>query len=129
MIVLFDGVCNLCNGAVQWIIPRDPQARISFASLQSPTGHTLATQYGIDAQQLDSIVVIADNTAYTASDAILRICVTLTWPWPLLASARIVPRAWRDAIYRVVARNRYRWFGQQETCMMPTPTNAQRFLP
>jgi predicted DCC family thiol-disulfide oxidoreductase YuxK len=115
VIVLFDGVCNLCNGAVQWIIPRDPQARISFASLQSPTGHTLATQYGIDAQQLDSIVVIADNTAYTASDAILRICVTLT--------------AWRDAIYRVVARNRYRWFGQQETCMMPTPTNAQRFLP
>lgn len=128
MIVLFDGVCNLCNGAVQWIIPRDPQARISFASLQSPTGHTLAAQYGIDAQQLDSIVVIADNTAYTESDAILRICAMLTWPWPLLAGARIIPRTWRNALYRVVARNRYRWFGQRETCMMPTPTNARRFL-
>jgi predicted DCC family thiol-disulfide oxidoreductase YuxK len=89
----------------------------------------LATQYGIDAQQLDSIVVIVDDTAYTASDAILRICATLPWPWSLLASTRIVPRAWRDTIYYTVARNRYRWFGQRNVCMMPTPELMQRFLP
>lgn len=128
MLVLFDGVCNLCNGAVQWIIPRDPYAQISFASLQSPTGHMLATQYGIDPLQLDSIIVIADTTAYTASDAILHICTALSWPWPWLRIVRVIPRTWRDALYRVVAHNRYRWFGKRTTCMIPSPAQARRFL-
>jgi predicted DCC family thiol-disulfide oxidoreductase YuxK len=127
-ILLFDGVCNLCNGAVRWIIPRDPHANIHFASLQSATGQALATQYGIDASALSTIVFIHAGSAYTASDAALRICTQLTWPWSWLAPLRIVPRPIRDAIYFFVARHRYRWFGQSDSCMLPLPAYQSRFL-
>ena len=129
MIVLFDGVCNLCNGVVAWIMPRDPGAHISFAALQSPTGQQLAAQHGIDAHQLESLVVIDGHHVYTASTAALHICTVLTWPWPLFGHMRIIPVRWRDALYRVVARNRYRWFGRRSVCMIPTPNQRQRFLP
>ena len=128
MIVLFDGVCNLCNGVVRWIIPRDPHAHISFAALQSAIGQELATQHGVDAQQLESLVVIDGARVYTASSAALHICTALTWPWPLVAYLHVMPVRWRDALYHIVARNRYRWFGKRDHCMIPTPNHMQRFL-
>jgi predicted DCC family thiol-disulfide oxidoreductase YuxK len=127
-ILLFDGVCNLCNGAVRWIIPRDPHGNIHFASLQSATGQALAAQHGIDTSTLSTIVLIHAGTAYTASDAALFLCTQLVWPWPLLAPLRIVPRFIRNAVYYFVARNRYRWFGQSESCMLPFPAYQSRFL-
>lgn len=89
-ILLFDGVCNLCNGVVRWIIPRDRHSNIHFASLQSATGQALASQHGIDTSALSTIVLIHDYRAYTASDAALLLCTQLVWPWPWLAPLRIV---------------------------------------
>jgi len=127
-IILFDGVCNLCSGVVRWIIPRDPHANIHFAALQSDAGHALASQYGIDTHTLSTIIFIHDDHAYTASDAALRICTLLSWPWPLLAPLRFIPRPIRDAVYFFVARHRYRWFGQSDSCMLPLPAYQSRFL-
>jgi len=127
-IILFDGVCNLCSGVVRWIIPRDPHANIHFASLQSATGQALAAQHGIDTSTLSTIVFIHDDHTYTASDAALRICTLLSWPWPLLAPLRFIPRPIRNAVYYFVARHRYRWFGQSDSCMLPLPAYQSRFL-
>lgn len=128
MIVLFDGVCNLCSSAVQWIIPRDPAGRVQFATLQSDIGQRIAAQHHIDATQLNSIVVIDGNDCYTASTAALHICSALTWPWSWLHILRVIPATWRDAVYTFVARRRYRWFGQRATCMRPLPEHLHRFL-
>ncbi|MFN5060417.1 MAG: thiol-disulfide oxidoreductase DCC family protein [Chloroflexota bacterium] len=128
IIVIFDGVCNLCNGVVRWIIPRDPAHRIRFAALQSAVGQRLLHKHAIDINTLDSVIVIDGDTVFVESDAALRICHSLRWPWPILRHLRIIPRAWRDAIYRWVARNRYRWFGRREQCMLPSPTQKQRFI-
>jgi predicted DCC family thiol-disulfide oxidoreductase YuxK len=127
-ILLFDGVCNLCSGVVRWIIPRDPHGTIHFASLQSPAGQAIAAQHGIDTSTLSTIVFIHAGTAYTASDAALRICTLLTWPWPWLAPLRFIPRPIRNAVYYFVAHHRYRWFGQSDSCMLPLPAYQSRFL-
>lgn len=127
-IVLFDGVCNLCNGSVQFLIKRDRQARLRFASLQSDTGQKLQADLGMDPQALDSVVLVEGDRWYKESDAALRIARNLPGPWKLLAAFRIVPRPLRDAVYRLIARNRYRWFGKAETCWLPTPELRSRFL-
>lgn len=128
IIVIFDGVCNLCNGVVAWIIPRDPANHVHFAALQSPAGQRLLQAHAIDTAYTDSVIVIDGNHIFVESDAALRICHYLRWPWPLLRHLHIIPRPWRDTIYRWVARNRYRWFGRRDHCMLPTPENAKRFL-
>lgn len=128
IIIIFDGVCNLCNGVVSWIIPRDPAQRIQFAPLQSAAGQRLLQNHAVDTTTLDSVIVIDGDAVFVESDAALRICQDLRWPWPLLRHLRIIPRAWRDTIYRWVARNRYRWFGRRAQCMLPSPTHAKRFL-
>jgi predicted DCC family thiol-disulfide oxidoreductase YuxK len=127
-IVLFDGVCNLCNGAVQFILRRDPAGRFRFASLQSPAGEELQTRLGIDPKALDSILLIEGERWYRESDAALRIAAGLSGPWKAAAVFRLIPRPLRDAAYRWIARNRYRWFGKQETCWLPTPELRGRFL-
>lgn len=127
-IVLFDGVCNLCNGSIQFLIKRDPQARFRFASLQSETGQKLQADLGMDPQALDSVVLVEGDRWYKESDAALRIARSLPGAWKLLAAFRIVPRPLRDAVYRWIARNRYRWFGKAETCWLPTPELRGRFL-
>ncbi|MCC3157568.1 thiol-disulfide oxidoreductase DCC family protein [Hymenobacter sp. 15J16-1T3B] len=128
-VILFDGVCNLCHGLVQFIIERDPQARFRFASLQSAEGQRLMPG-GInpDPDNPDSVVLIEDGRAYTHSTAILRILRRLGGGWALLSAAGILPRVLRDAAYRFVARNRYRWFGKQTECWLPTPELKARFL-
>jgi predicted DCC family thiol-disulfide oxidoreductase YuxK len=127
-IVLFDGVCNLCNGAVTWIIERDRAARFVFGALQSASARVLLDERGVLGDLPDSIVLLDADGVHTRSDAALRIAAGLGWPWSLLRVGRVLPRGLRDAIYDLIARNRYRWFGRREACMMPTAELANRFL-
>ena len=127
-IVLFDGVCNLCNRSVQFIIERDPEGRFRFASLQSPLGEELRARLGIDPQSVDSVLLVEGDRWYKESDAALRIARGMKGAWKALWGLRFVPRPVRDGLYRFIARNRYRWFGKQETCWLPTPELRERFL-
>jgi predicted DCC family thiol-disulfide oxidoreductase YuxK len=125
--VLFDGVCNVCNYWVQFIIKRDPKAQFKFASLQSEEAQLLLQAHK-QKVTLDSIVLLQDGKVYTESTAILQIFKKLTGMWKLLSVFHIIPKFIRDSFYRWFAKNRYRWFGQQESCMIPTPEVRQRFL-
>ncbi len=127
-IVLFDGVCNLCSGAVQFIIRRDPEGRFRFASLQSPLGEELLARFGIDPGLLDSVILVEGDRWSKESDAALRVARGLGGAWKALAVLRVIPRPIRDAVYRLIARNRYRWFGKKESCWLPTPELRERFL-
>lgn len=127
-IVLFDGVCNLCNGSVQFLLKRDPEGRFRFASLQSDAGRSLMAKHGLDADRLSSVALIEDGRVWQESSAALRIARHLPGAWKLLRVFAIVPRPLRDALYRWIARNRYRWFGKTETCWLPTPELKARFL-
>ncbi len=130
-VILFDGVCNLCNSMVQWVIQRDTKARFNFASLQSEAAR-LELQEVLAAEEIqalpDSIVLIDSAGVYAQSAAAIRIARGLGFPHSLLGLGIVVPRPIRDAAYRWVARHRYRWFGQRDTCMRPTPDVAARFL-
>ena len=126
-VILFDGVCNLCSGAVQFVIERDPAARFRFATLQSPVAARLMESTRIG-DRLDSIVLVEDGRVWTQSTAALRIARRLRFPWPVAYAMIVVPRSLRDWIYNLVARNRYRWFGKREACMVPTPALRARFL-
>ena len=127
-IVLFDGVCNLCNRSGVHIIRHDPKARFRLASLQSSIGREIVAQHGLDPDALETIVLIDRGTVYTKSDAALRIARRLRGPSRFWWTARFVPRAPRDAAYDWVARNRYRWFGKRDECMVPRPSDRDRFL-
>ena len=127
-IVLFDGECNLCNGTVQFIIKNDPRLHFRFAALQSERGKALLAEYGLQNAQIDSVVLIVADKVWLKSDAALRIALNLSGLWPLCFAWVIIPRPWRDHIYDFIARNRYKWFGKQESCWLPTPELRQRFL-
>jgi predicted DCC family thiol-disulfide oxidoreductase YuxK len=127
-VVLFDGVCNLCNTAVQFLIARDPNARLKFASLQSEAGRTLLASHRLPRDYRGSLVLIQDGRAYIESDAALRLTVYLSWPWSLLRMCRWLPRVVRDAVYRLIAKHRYQWFGRSTTCAVPSPQLRSRFL-
>ena len=126
--ILFDGVCNLCAWAVRFILERDPRNALRFASLQSDTGQRLLAEHGLQAVTMDSFVLIENGVAFTESTAALRVSRHLHRAWPLCYAGIILPRVLRDPIYRFIARNRYRWFGKQDSCMMPTPELRARFL-
>ncbi|MBC6696498.1 thiol-disulfide oxidoreductase DCC family protein [Hymenobacter puniceus] len=129
-IVLFDGVCNLCNGFVQFVIEHDAAGQFQFAALQSAAGQALLREYHLPAPaEPDSVVLLADGQAYTHSAAALGILARLNGWWAVLARVgRWFPRPLRDAVYRLIARYRYRWFGRQEACWLPTPELKARFL-
>jgi predicted DCC family thiol-disulfide oxidoreductase YuxK len=127
-LVLFDGVCNLCNRSVQTILRHDRQARFRFASLQSPLGEKLRGELGIDREKVDSVILVEGGRWYKESDAALRIANGLGGFWKAFGVFRLVPRPLRNAAYRLIARNRYRWFGKTETCWVPTPELRGRFL-
>ncbi len=127
-VILFDGVCNLCNAAVQWVIERDRRARFRFGALQSEAGRAALRASVAAADLPDSIVLLDADGAHVRSDAAIRIARGLGFPWSLAAAAAVVPRPLRDAVYSWVARNRYRWFGRRESCMVPTPELASRFV-
>ncbi|MBP2114130.1 thiol-disulfide oxidoreductase DCC family protein [Paenibacillus silagei] len=127
-IVLIDGVCHLCQGIVRFIIPRDPKAHFKFASLQSDAARELLKAGGLPEQQLDTVVLIENGKYYTQSAAVLRIARRLRFPWPAAYVFILIPGPLRNAMYRIVARNRYRWFGRDEQCLLPTPDMKRRFL-
>jgi len=127
-IVLFDGVCNLCNASVNFIIDRDPSGVFRFASLQSPSGKELLERFGVPTDTYYSLVLIHGDHLFVRSTAALRIAARLRGPWRLLYALMLVPRPVRDRIYDWIARNRYKWFGQAEACRIPTPELRSRFL-
>ncbi|MEP6850929.1 MAG: DCC1-like thiol-disulfide oxidoreductase family protein [Acidobacteriota bacterium] len=126
-IVLFDGICNFCNGSVNFIIARDPGEYFKFATLQSDAGRELREKFAIG-ENIDSIILIEDEAAYMYSSAPLRVASRLSGAWWLFGIFRIVPKAIRDYFYRMFARNRYKLFGRKEVCMVPTPEIRARFL-
>lgn len=127
-IILFDGVCNLCNGAVTFIIARDKKDVLRFAALESQVGGDLLQKYQIDPVVTDSIVFISNNKAYIKARAALHITKHLSGLWPLLGVFRILPNVVINSVYEFIARNRYKWFGKKESCMIPTPALRSKFL-
>lgn len=127
-IVLYDGVCNLCNGAVRFIIDHDRVATFRFAALQSEAAERALAAVNAPEPLPDSVVVIDGRGLHTKSDAALAIARRLPFPWMLFRIAKLIPRFVRDPVYDWVARNRYRWFGHRAECRVPTPEICARFL-
>ena len=126
--VLFDGVCNLCSGFVQFVLPRDEAGKYRFASLQSDAGQALLAEHDLPRDDLESVVLIEDGESHVKSAAIIRIATGLGGAYRLLSPFRYVPRSLRDRIYDFVADHRYRWFGKKDRCMMPSEDVESRFL-
>ncbi len=127
-ILFFDGVCNLCNGFVQFVIKRDPKAVFRFAPLQSEEGREVLENANLSTEELSTVVLYWKGEIYTHSDVPLEVAKLLGGGWQLFYIFRIIPKGIRNAIYDWVARNRYRWFGRKESCMIPTPDLKSRFL-
>lgn len=126
-IVLFDGVCNYCNAMVNFAIRHDKKAILKFAPLQSEAGGQLKEKYKIP-DEIDSVIFIDNNTVYTYSDAAIRIAKYLNWPAKVLYGFIIIPKFIRQPVYKWIAKNRYKWFGKKEECMVPKPDVIARFL-
>lgn len=127
-LILFDGVCNLCNASVQFIIKRDKKGIFRFASLQSDFAQQLLENFDTPEPKTDSVIYICGNKLYTRSSAALRIAKKLNAPWPGLYVFIVIPPFIRNLIYDLIARNRYKWFGKKESCMVPGPELKSRFL-
>lgn len=132
-IVLYDGVCGLCNRLVQFILKHDSHDRFRFASLQSEFAQSLMTLHGVDPHDLDTVYVVkghkqSDEALLARSDAILYMLKNLGGIWRLAGIGRVLPCGFRDAVYKLVARNRYRVFGKHESCMLPEPKHRAKFL-
>jgi predicted DCC family thiol-disulfide oxidoreductase YuxK len=127
-IILFDGVCNFCNGSVNFIIERDKAGYFKFAPLQSEIGEKLLKENRVDKAETDSVILIEDGTVYTHSTAALRIARKLEGRWSWFRHLTVVPRFIRDGFYKLFAKYRYKMFGKQEACMLPTPEIRSRFL-
>ncbi len=127
-LVLFDGVCNLCNASVQFVIRHDGEGRFRFAALQSGAGQKVLQLHGLSGETFDSFVYLRGGMLYQRSTAALYLLRDLGGWWALLYAFIIVPRPLRDAIYDLVAKYRYKWFGRNESCMVPTAELKGRFL-
>ena len=127
-IILFDGVCNLCTGVVKFAIKRDKKGGLQFASLQSDIAKELMRQHDIDETQLKTFIFIENEKAYLRSTAALKMVRHFKGLWPILYVLIVVPKFIRDAVYKYISNNRYRWFGKEESCMIPTPEIRARFL-
>lgn len=127
-IIFFDGVCNLCNGFVQFVITHDKKGYFKFAALQAEESKPYLKDCRISTEELGTVVLWENGKCFTRSTAALRIFKKLSGIWPFLYGAVIFPSFLRDFIYNLIAANRYKWFGKQESCMLPTPELKQRFL-
>jgi predicted DCC family thiol-disulfide oxidoreductase YuxK len=127
-LILFDGMCNLCSGSVQFIITRDPKAKFQFASLQSKLGQEQLERFRLDKTILHSVILIQEEHFLQRSDAALAIAKQLSGAWPAFYFFKIFPRFFRDGAYDWIARNRYKFFGKKEACWIPTPELKERFL-
>ena len=127
-IVIFDGVCNLCEFSVNFIYERDHKGKFTFTPAQSPLGSKLLQHYQINSDTLDTVVLVKNGRTYTRSSAALEIASELDSPWNFLRFFSVIPLPLRDQVYDIIARNRYRWFGKKDSCMIPTPEIKARFL-
>lgn len=127
-IVLFDGVCNFCNSSVNKIIRHDKKNKFKFAALQSEIGKKLLQKYSIDPAKTDSIILIENNVAFIKSTAILKISKHLNGLYPLAYGFIIIPAFIRDEVYDYIARNRYKWWGKKDSCMIPTAEVREKFI-
>jgi predicted DCC family thiol-disulfide oxidoreductase YuxK len=132
-IVLYDGVCGLCNRLVQFLLKHDSNDRFRFASLQSEFTGGLLERHGVDPHDLDTVYVVknheqANESLFARSDAILYMLTQLGGVWSFASVGRVLPKVFRDAVYKIVARNRYRVFGKHESCMLPEPKHRAKFL-
>ena len=127
-VVMFDGVCNYCNAMVNFVIREDKQKVFQFAALQSDKGQELLKQYNLPQQNFNSFVLIDNGKAFTSSTAGLKVINKLPWYWRWGQIFWIVPAFIRDGVYNIIAKNRYKWFGKKEVCMIPTPDVRNRFL-
>lgn len=127
-LVLFDGVCNLCNGSVQFIIRNDENGRFLFTSLQSPTGQAVLAHFGIENRAFSSVLLLMDGELFEASTAVFKITQQLSTKWAWVSLLIKLPKPIRDLGYQIIAKNRYRLFGKQEQCWLPTPELKSRFL-
>jgi predicted DCC family thiol-disulfide oxidoreductase YuxK len=127
-IILFDGVCNLCNSSIIFVIKHDPKDLFRFAPLQSDIGKSLMEKHQIDPQETDSIILVDQEKAYTKSSAALRVSRHLSGGYPLLAIFLIIPVFLRNLVYDYIAKNRYKWYGKKDSCMIPTPELKAKFL-
>jgi predicted DCC family thiol-disulfide oxidoreductase YuxK len=127
-IILFDGICNLCNVAIQYVIKHDSEAVFQFASLQSEAGQNLLKEYNLPHNNFNSFVLIEEDKVYTKSTAALKVAKQLNGGIKLLYGFIIVPAFIRNCVYNIIASNRYKWFGKKNECMIPTPSLQSRFL-
>ena len=127
-IILFDGICNLCNTAIQFVIKHDPKEIFMFASLQSEIGQQILKKNNMPLQQLGSFVLLQNDIIYTKSTAAIKVAQQLNGLWKCFYIFNLVPVFIRDGVYNWIAKNRYKWFGKQEACMLPSPAMRKRFL-
>lgn len=127
-ILLYDGVCNLCSGAVKFVIKNDPKDRFYFASLQSETGKGIMRNHELDANEMDTFVFIKDDVVFIRSSAALHLFREMGFPWNLSYALILVPGQVRDAVYKFISRHRYKWFGKKDSCMVPDEKIKGRFL-
>lgn len=126
-VILFDGECNFCDSSVQFIIKRDKKALYKFAAIQSAIGQEILREHNVPAN-LNSFILVDGDQCHYKSSAALRICKDLTIGWKLFYYLLIVPRPIRDYFYTIIAKNRYKWFGKKDSCMLPSPEIRKRFL-
>ena len=127
-IILFDGICNLCNSTVKFIIKRDQKSIFKFTPLQSPKAQTILSENGVQNSDFDSFVLIEDGKMYIKSTAGLRVIKMLGWPLKIFYIFIIIPAPIRDVVYSLIAKSRYRVFGKKENCMVPLPEYTDRFI-
>lgn len=127
-VILFDGVCNFCNSSVNFVIRHDKQHQFRFAALQSEAGTRLLKAHGLSPDTFNSFILVQGDKAYLKSDAALRVVRSFGGGWRLLSALRFIPRGVRNFFYDLIARNRYRWFGKKDTCMLPSPSIRSLFL-
>lgn len=128
-VVVFDGVCVLCNGWVRFLLRHDRQQRYRFAAMQTESGRALLARHGLDPDDPASFLLVENGQAWKDTDAIVRVVDSLGGLWRMVHALRVLPPPLRDRLYRVVARNRYRWFGRHDACLLPPTGNEGRFLP
>lgn len=127
-ILLFDGHCSLCNGAVDFVLKRDTKKKLLLASIQGPAGQGVLKKYDLPPSYLDTLVLVEQGKVYLGSTAALRVARLLGGGWPLFYGLIIIPKGVRDRIYQWISEHRYQWFGRRDSCRMPTASESAHFL-
>jgi len=128
-IIFFDGVCNLCNASVQFVIAHDKKDQFSFSAIQGELAKEVLPNFKVDPGKLNTVLLLAEGKLYTKSSAALQIAKKLSGAWPLLYGFIIIPKFIRDWFYNIIAKNRYKWWGKEESCWVPTAGLKSKFYP